>query len=54
VAVLLCTIPLNKGFSRHAQAAIDLYNKGDDGTARLKPSLHLIPYTTGAKLILRF
>lgn len=54
VGVLLLSIPLNNAFLKHSRDALRIYNK-DLGSASARPtSVEVLPYGTGAKLVIRF
>jgi hypothetical protein len=50
--LILLAIPLTISYKKHAEKAIDLYNKGE-GSAR-GVSLDIIPCGTGIKMVLKF
>jgi hypothetical protein len=52
--VLLLSIPFGHNFNRQAKNAIDIYNRGVNGSSARKYSLQLTPTRTGAKLVFMF
>ena len=50
-ALILCSIPLTVSFKKHAATALDTYN-GKPIASR--PTFHVSPYGTGAKLTIKF
>lgn len=51
-ALILLSIPLSSGFNKHAERAIELYNS--EGPTSRRISIGVLPYGTGAKLVIRF
>lgn len=52
--ILLLSIPLNTGYSKHARQAVAIYNGGSDPTSKLPVSISITPYVGGARLTVRF
>lgn len=52
-AVLLLTIPLNNGFTKHGRNAIAIYNDSGN-SASIRPTIHLQVQGTGARVVIKF